>query len=142
MRISNTRLSRGFLLASLLLLAGCGSVAEGPVGDATNGQKLFSGELPIAGGNVPVCSMCHTVTAGESLVIGPNLSNIGNRAATTLKGMSAMEYLRSSVIDPDGYLAGGFQEGIHYRGYGQALTPQQLNDLIAYLITLKSGQNH
>ena len=135
------RLSGGLLFASLLLLAGCGSVAGGPVGDAANGQKLFSGEIPFAGGSAPTCSMCHTVTTGESLVLGPNLSNIGNRAATTIKGMSAVEYLRSSIVDPDAYLAGGFQEGIHYRGYRQALTPQQLNDLIAYLLTLKSGQD-
>ena len=136
------RLSGGLLLASLLLLAGCGSVAGGPVGDAANGQKLFSGEIPFAGGSAPTCNMCHTVTTGESLVLGPNLSNIGNRAATTIEGMSAEEYLRTSVIEPDAYLAGGFQEGSHYRGYKEALTPQQLNDLVAYMLTLKSGQDN
>ena len=38
--------------------------------------------------------------------------------------------------------AGGYQEGIMYRDYAQALTAQQVNDLVAYMLTLKSGQDN
>ncbi len=73
--------------------------------------------------------------------IGPNLSNIGNRAAATVAGMPATDYLRAAIVEPDAYLSGGFQEGIHPRDYGTTLTRAQLDDLIAYMLTLRSGQD-
>lgn len=124
----------------MLLLVACGSGSSAQVaGDPVNGQKIFSGEIAIADGNVPNCAGCHAVIPNEPASIGTNLSNIGNRAATTVPDQDAVTYLRTSIVNGDAYLAGGFQEGIHYRGYGEALTEQQINDLIAYMLTLKSG---
>jgi cytochrome c2 len=131
-------------LAGMLLLGACGTNAPPQAeasGNAARGKQLFTGEAQIAGGSVPICADCHSVEPGEVGVIGPNLSNIGNRAAETIPGMSATEYLRQSIVDPDAHLAGGFQEGIHYRGYGEALTDDDLNDLVTYLSTLQSGQD-
>ncbi len=125
------------VLLLAVLLGGCGTP---PAGDPISGQKLFAGETPIAG-DAPSCAGCHAVEAGESAGPGPNLSNIGNRAATTIQGMAPQEYLRASIVDPDAYLAGGWQEGIHSRGYGKVLTSQQLRDLVAYLLTLRSGSD-
>ncbi len=124
----------------LVLVAACGQ--PGPAGDPVLGRQIFSGEVPIAGGSAPACSECHAVVPNEPAVIGTNLSDIADRAATTVPNMSAVEYLRSSIVDPDAYLAGGFQEGIHYRGYGQVLTEKQINDLIAYLQTLKNAPDN
>ena len=129
----------GVLLLALLLVA-CGQAAAGP-GDPARGQQLFSGALPIAAGKAPPCANCHVVNVGEQASIGRNLSNIGTRAATTVPDQSAVEYLRTSIIDPDAYLVGGFQEGIMYREYRPALTEQQLNDMVAYLPTLQSGRD-
>jgi mono/diheme cytochrome c family protein len=128
------------LTLAVLLLAACGGGSSAQLaGDSINGQKIFSGDIPIADGNVPNCAGCHAVIPNEPASIGTNLSNIGNRAATEVPGQDAVTYLRTAIVDGDAYLAGGFQEGIHYRGYGEALTEQQINDLIAYLLTLKSG---
>jgi cytochrome c2 len=117
------------------------AAAKRATGDLVSGEKIFHGETPIAGGKVPACTMCHAVEAGGEATIGTNLSNIGYRAAAIAPGQSAEEYLRTSILDPDAYLAGGFQEGIMYREYRQALTPQQIEDLIAYMLTLKNGQD-
>ena len=65
-----------------------------------------------------------------------------DRAAKTVAGQSAEEYLRTAITTPDAYLAGGYQEGIMYRDYAQALTVQQIDDLVAYMLTLKSGQDN
>ena len=73
---------------------------------------------------------------------GQSLSNIGNRAGSAVPGQSAEEYLRTAIVDPDAFLSGGYQEGIMYRGYAQELTAQQINDLVAYMLTLKSGQGN
>lgn len=126
----------GALLLMAALVA-CGSSA----GNAEAGRQLFLGETLPPDSTLPTCISCHPVNAGEPGDIGTNLSNIGNRAATTVPGQAAEDYLRTAILDPDAYLAGGFQEGIHYRDYREALTDQQVNDLIAYLLTLKSGQD-
>jgi cytochrome c2 len=131
----------GLLLALLLVwatLAGCGQ--SNGQGDAAAGERLYR-ETSQIDPNLPTCISCHPVTAGEAGNIGPNLSNVGARAAVTAPDQTPEDYLRAAIVDPDAYLAGGYQEGIHYRGYKQALSTQQVNDLIAYMLTLKSGQD-
>lgn len=121
----------------LLVLVACGS----PPGDPARGQQLFNGEMLIAEGNLPECSSCHADTVDGESPLGPNLSNIGNRAATTVEGQSAADYLWTSIISPDAYLSGGFQEGIMDRDYRQGLSDQEISDLVAYMLTLQSGQD-
>ncbi len=122
-------------VVGLILFASCGST----VPDATRGQALFRGEANLGDPNVPTCVSCHAIEPGEPADIGTNLSNIGNRASTMVAGQSPEAYLRSSIVDPDAYLAGGFQEGIMYRRYADVLTSAQIDDLVAYLLTLQSG---
>jgi cytochrome c553 len=129
------------LLLILLLLAACGATGAA-AGDPVNGKKLFDGEVPLADASAPACATCHSIEPGLDIGSGQSLSNIGNRAGTTVPNQTAAEYLRTSIASPDAYLAGGYQEGIMYRGYAQALTAQQINDLVAYMLTLKSGQNN
>ena len=135
MRIAPARSGHVWIAAVLLLCAACGGATAG---DAARGRSLFSDESSTAGGSLK-CIGCHAVEPGKSGGIGPSLSNIGNRAATTIEGMDAKAYLRQSIVDPDAYLAQGYQEGIHPREYGKTLTEQQIGDLIAYMLTLKSG---
>jgi cytochrome c553 len=129
-------------LLIVLLFAACGSVGGAAAGDPVNGKKLFDGDAPMAAASAPACATCHRIEPGPDTGSGQSLSNIGNRAAKTVAGQSAEEYLRASITNPDAYLAGGYQEGIMYRGYAQALTAQQVNDLVAYMLTLKSGQDN
>ena len=131
---------RAAVVIALLGLVACGgsSVAEA---DPERGRLLYTGETKLANADVPTCISCHAINAGEPASIGNNLSNIGNRAAATVPGQTAEAYLRTAIVEPDAFLAGGFQEGIHYRGYKHALSEQQVNDLIAYMLTLRSGQD-
>jgi cytochrome c2 len=136
--------ARALVLLTCALLIGCGNVALQGSGNAIRGQQIFNGEIPPLdeGSLAPRCSECHPVTVGaESALIGNNLSNIGNRAATTVPGQNAYDYLFESIVEPDKYLSGGFQEGIHYREYRQVLSDQDIEDLIAYMLTLQSGQD-
>jgi sulfur-oxidizing protein SoxX len=130
---------RAVVVACMIaLLAGCGG---GTPGDAARGEQLFSGKLPLGGSDTPPCAECHAVKPDETVPLGNNLSNIGNRAATRKPGTSAEDYLRNSILNPDSYLVPGYQEGIMFRGYQAVLKLQQINDLIAYMLTLKSGQD-
>ena len=126
------------LLASLLLTA-CGAAGQG---DPQAGRRLFNGEIALDDRAALPCNQCHSVEPGGDASLGPNLSNIGVRAGATVPGQTAAEYLRASIVDPDAYLSGGFQDGLMYRRYGRALTAGQINDLVAYMLTLKSGQDH
>jgi cytochrome c oxidase subunit II len=139
LQISHSAFRRGGLavawLALLVALAACGAAEP----DAERGRQLFMGERPIAGGNL-ACVECHAVGAGEaSRGMGQNLSNVGARAASTVPGQEAEAYLRAAIVEPDAFLSGGYQEGIHPRTYGAALSDAEVADLIAYLLTLQSG---
>ena len=128
------------LVILVLLLAACGTGSA--AGDPANGKQLFDGAVALSDARAPACATCHAIEPGTDTGSGQSLSNIGNRAGATVPGQSAAEYLRTAITTPDAYLAGGYQEGIMYRGYAQALTTQQINDLVAYMLTLKSGQDN
>ena len=131
-----------YLLIAIMLLTACGvgSGAKAAAGDPASGKKLFDGQAPMANASAPACSTCHAIEPGLDSGSGQSLSNIGSRAATAVADQTAEAYLRTSILDPDAYLASGYQEGIMYRGYAQALTSQQVDDLVAYLLTLKSDR--
>jgi hypothetical protein len=122
------------LLATLLIVA-CGDTSA-TAGDPVAGKRLFDGEVALADRAALPCKECHSIEPRGDTALGPNLSNIGSRAAASVPGQTAVDYLRTSIVDPDAYLASGFQDGLMYRGYQRALTAQQINDLVAYMLTL------
>jgi mono/diheme cytochrome c family protein len=40
-------------------------------------------------------------------------------------------------LEPNAYLVEGFGQGLMPAGYGDELSEEQLNDLVAYLLSLK-----
>jgi hypothetical protein len=51
--------------------------------------------------------------------------------------MSAAEYLRESIVEPDAYVVEGFQPGTMTGDFDTVLTEQEIDDLVAYLLTLQ-----
>ena len=51
--------------------------------------------------------------------------------------MSAQEYLHQSIVDPDAYVVDGFAKGQMLRDSAQRLTEEQIQDLVAFLMTLR-----
>jgi nitric oxide reductase subunit C len=96
----------------------------------------------------PGCSACHSIAAGVNLA-GPTLANIGNRAAQVVgnpdyKGQAqdAAGYVRESIINPSASLVPGQMysangQSLMPSNYGKDLTPDQIDSLVAYLVTLK-----
>jgi cytochrome c2 len=107
--------------------AGSQNAGNRSPGDPAQGKLVFS---TVAG-----CVACHDVSTGATLV-GPSLKGVESRAASRKPGMSASDYLRESILIPNAYVVPGFQPGIMLQTFGQVLTAQQLNDVIAYLLTL------
>lgn len=80
------------------------------------------------------CGACHAIEGISTGAVGPDQNNIGELAATRQEGVSAEEYIRSSILNPNEYVVEGFNEGIMPQNYGELLSPQELDDLVAFLL--------
>jgi mono/diheme cytochrome c family protein len=107
--------------------------AAGPTGDPENGQVLFNQFIPAANF---ACSTCHLVDS-EAQLIGPGLLNVAERAESRVPGQSALEYLHNSIVHPSDYVVENYPDMLMPQVYGTALTEAEIDDLVAYLFTLK-----
>jgi ferredoxin/cytochrome c551/c552 len=101
--------------------------------DPEAGERLFNGATLGASAG---CQICHSLEPGVQLV-GPSLAGVATRAETRVPGMSAQDYLMQSLVDPDAHVVAGFQPGQMRPDLADALTQQQLDDLVAFLLTLR-----
>lgn len=94
-------------------------------GDATKGKDIY-----LAVG----CAQCHTVERLSNGVTAPNLTHIASIAQTRIPDYTAEAYLRESFLIPNAYIVEGYEAN---QGCGGVLTEAQLNDLLAFLMTLR-----
>lgn len=129
-------LSVGILVAALLAACGGGASpapaggSAGAAGDPAAGKALFAQTVI---GSSPGCITCHALEPGKTLV-GPSMAGIAGRAGKTVAGQSAEQYLRQSIVEPDAHVVAGFTKGLMPKSN---LDDKQVNDLVAYLLTLK-----
>lgn len=100
-------------------------------GDPKAGEELFNSATI---GTNPGCKTCHTVDGSK--LVGPSLKGIATVAGTMVPGQSAEEYIRTSILDPNAFITPGFPSGV-MPSFKTVLSDTQLNDLVAYLMTLK-----
>jgi mono/diheme cytochrome c family protein len=108
------------------------AVAGNLPGDPANGQRLFNELQPEAGF---ACATCHRVDS-EDRLIGPGLLNLSEHAAHRPAGQDAVTYIHTSIVDPGAYVVEGYPDMLMPRVYGQIFSEQEINDLVAYLLTL------
>lgn len=73
------------------------------------------------------CGSCHTLAAAAATgAVGPNLDD-------TIPGQDAAQ-VEESIVDPEAQLAQGFGGGIMPATYEQDLTPQELKDLVDFML--------
>jgi mono/diheme cytochrome c family protein len=95
------------------------TTTEQPPGSPAAGRAVFTS----AG-----CGACHTFApAGTSGSVGPDLDE-------ALQGKDA-EFIRQSIVDPNAEITQGFSAGVMPQNFGQELSPKQLNDLVAFLMS-------
>jgi cytochrome c5 len=73
------------------------------MGDAENGQIIF--ELGPEGVYEKTCTLCHRLT--DLGAYAPGFAGIAERATTRVADLSAEEYLRQSIVDPEAYVVEG-----------------------------------
>lgn len=82
------------------------------------------------------CRRCHE-TSGEVVVVGPSLAGVATRAETRIAGLDAAAYLHNSIEEPGAYIVEGFADGLMPRDFKEQLTPEQIEGLVAFLLTLQ-----
>lgn len=80
-----------------------------------------------------ICSTCHSLEPGVTIV-GPSLAGIGTHAADRIEGVSAEQYIRNSILHPGDFLVPGFSN-LMQQNFGDLLTAEQINALVAFLLT-------
>lgn len=93
--------------------------------------------LGLATFNQAGCVACHTVSGISTAVVGPVLDGIASRAGDTVAGLSAEEYIRQSILEPNAYIVEGFQENIMLQTFSDTLSDEQVASLITFLLTLE-----
>jgi mono/diheme cytochrome c family protein len=78
------------------------------------------------------CGGCHKLSqAGTTGTTGPDLDQ-------ALQGQSPMQ-ISQSISDPNAVITPGFQPNVMPQNFGQTMTPQQLQQLVAYLQQATGG---
>jgi mono/diheme cytochrome c family protein len=93
------------------------------------GERIFNEGTEAA----PACSLCHTLDG--TVLVGPSLENARETASKRVPSQSAREYLRTSIISPSAYRPPGFENGSMFLDYGSVLTEEQIDALVAFLMT-------
>jgi len=95
---------------------------------------------PVARGMVAYeqygCGACHTIEGLSAGAVGPNLTKVGEVAITRNEGVSADDYIRNSIVDPSAYIVENFED-LMLKTYGDTLSQNELDDLVAFLLTQK-----
>ncbi len=128
--------------------------AQGTAKAPPGATPVEQGDNPMAIGErvfrtaVPACAACHSVAPGVNMA-GPSLAGIAARAEQIIaspeykgKAKDVASYIRESIVEPSTYLAPGpmfSANGVSFMPttYGKDLSPEQVDQLAAYLASLK-----
>ena len=96
----------------------------------------------------PACNACHSVAPGVNMA-GPTLAGVGARAVQIIEtpeyqgdAQDAESYIRESIVEPNAHLVPGAMYSAGSTSfmpdtYGQDLTEEQIEQLVAYLASLR-----
>lgn len=108
-------------------LSGCGGdeeTAPAAAGDPVQGKEVFAAQG---------CGACHIYgPAGTTGKTGPSLDGLPSRADE--EGKPLADFVRESIVEPNAVVREGFQPGVMPADFGEELSDQELNDLVAFLI--------
>ncbi|MFC0134125.1 cytochrome C [Massilia eurypsychrophila] len=117
-------------------------------------RPTTSSDNPIALGErvfrsaAPACTACHSIAPGVNMA-GPTLAGLVARTSTLLAGSDYKGkatdvdgYIREAVVSPSAHVVPGAMYSANGQSfmpntYGKDLTPDQINQLVAYLTSLK-----
>ncbi len=101
-----------------------GTTSTTPISSSAAGLMVF---------NQNGCSGCHTLTAAKATgAVGPNLDNL---AAYARQAKQPLEpFVHESIVNPNAYIQPGYPKSVMPETFGQNLTKEQLDHLVAFLV--------
>lgn len=117
-----------FLMFVGIVMSACG-------GGETNPLQLSEQEMAGARLFTQNCAACHA-TSPDAIIVGPSLAGVAQRAETKVPGQSGRSYIETSILEPDAYVNEGFDD-LMPKTFGKTLTGEEVDSLIAYLLTLE-----
>jgi len=114
---------------ALLVACGGGAAAEPPATptlspELADGQRVF----------VNHCGACHSTA--DTVIVGPGLGGIADRAATRIDGLDARTYVYSSIMAPGDFLVPGFDD-LMPKDLARKMTGEEMDHVVLYVLSLK-----
>ena len=80
------------------------------------------------------CAACHTFKAipGANGKVGPDLDDLS--AAAKRAGVPVEQFIHDSIVDPNKYIAPGYQPGVMPPNFGTTIPADKLDQLVHYLL--------
>ncbi len=130
------------ILAILMTLAvaGCGSGGGTPT-PATTGSAAPPSAASSAGkarAEATGCTACHSATGSSG--VGPTWKGLAGAERSFTDGSKATAddaYLKESILKPNAKVVKGYSAGIMPQTFGETLNAEQIDELVAYIKTLK-----
>ncbi len=116
--------------------AGGGQASGGQAsGGGSSGAAAALGKTTFASAG---CGGCHTFTpAGTDAQVGPDLDNLAADAKKA--GEPEDAYIEQSIVDPNAVIVSGYQPGVMPTTFGQTLSAQEIDGLVAFLSGKDAG---
>jgi len=123
------------LLLLIALLAGCGGSEEGSDDAVAAGKALFN--QTVIGENAG-CVSCHSLET-DMVIVGPSMAAFALEAEKGGEdlGITAEEFIRQSILEPNAVIPEGFSPDTMPQNWGEVLTGEQIDNLVAYLMSLE-----
>jgi cytochrome c551/c552 len=103
------------------------TTSGGGGGDAAAGKTVFASNG---------CATCHTFQpAGATGTLGPNLDTAPTSDATADTNLALAAFVKESIVNPDAYIAKGFNKGLMPKTFGSSIKGADLNDLVAFILS-------
>jgi cytochrome c553 len=114
-------------------------------GDPVVGKQLF--EQGTGKVEIPTCASCHNIVDDGTIKVGPLMGGLVTRGTmhAQAQGQDLYTYLHTSIVNPNAFLVPNEGTKVYsaagtslmYQNYATDLTAEQIDHLVAYLLTLK-----
>ncbi len=111
-------------------------------GNPEQGAQIFQTSYDTASGPW-MCGSCHSVDANQVRLVGPGLWGLADRGAQRIAETgddTIPEYVHNSIANPQAYIVPADEGGPYPENlmphYADVLSEQEINDLVAYILTL------
>ena len=122
----------------LMILVGCRTTSDKSDEidvSVETGKRLFNRAVL---GGAAGCATCHSLEP-DIVLIGPSLAGVGSLVSERVEGLTAEEYLRQSILEPDANIASGFPAKVMPSTYQKNLSPDEIDSLVIYLLSIKKS---